>query len=180
MQRPETGGGVDTREKFLLTAERLFGERGINGVSLREISRAVGQRNPSALQYHFGSRDALLIGMAQACALQPGVSRSGVTITAARALGYERTEAARLVFLMSIPVIAGAGLFLLIQIGGFSGIPADMRTAFVLGTVTSAITGWFAVWFLLRLLRTTDFTPFVIYRVVLGLAVFGLLASGFR
>lgn len=60
MQRPGTGGGVDTREKFLLTAERLFGERGINGVSLREISRAVGQRNPSALQYHFGSRDALI------------------------------------------------------------------------------------------------------------------------
>lgn len=128
----------------------------------------------------FGWRDAAALGLAQACALQPGVSRSGVTVTAARALKFDRSDAARLVFLMSIPVIAGAGVYSFLDIGGMSGVPADFRTAFALGMISSAVTGWFAVWGLLQYVRKNDFTPFVIYRVALGLFVLTLVATGVR
>lgn len=128
----------------------------------------------------FGWRDAAIVGLAQACALQPGVSRSGVTVTAARWVGFERSDAARLVFLMSIPVIAAAGVFSFIDIGGFSGIPSDFRAAFLWGVASSAVTGWVAVWGLLAFVRSRDFSPFVAYRVMLGIAVFGILASGWR
>ena len=125
-------------------------------------------------------RDTAVLGLAQACALQPGVSRSGVTVTAARGLGFERADATRIVFLMSIPIIAGAGLYSFIDIGGLDGIPDDFRSAFLWGMAASAVTGFIAVWGLLRFVRSHDFTPFVIYRVLLGLSVFAILASGFR
>ncbi len=115
----------------------------------------------------FGWRTALAVGAAQAVALQPGVSRSGVTLTMSRALGFEREAAARLVFLMSLPVIAGAGLFALADVT----IPSSFRAPFVWGTVASAITGWMAVWATLRLVRSYTFTPFVVYRVLLGVVV---------
>ncbi len=144
---------------LLLGADRLGGSRPIDG---------------------FSWRDAALIGLAQACALQPGVSRSGVTVTAARGLRFERTAATRLVFLMSIPIIAGAGLYSFIDIGGLGGIPADFRAAFLWGMVTSAVTGWLAVWGLLRYVRTRGFSVFVAYRVVAGTSVLLVLATGWR
>ncbi len=128
----------------------------------------------------FSWRDATIVGLAQACALQPGVSRSGVTVTAARWVGFERSDAARLVFLMSIPVIAAAGLYSFIDIGGLSGIPADFRTPFLWGMFSSAVTGWIAVWGLLAFVRRRDFSPFVMYRVAVGISVFAILASGWR
>lgn len=127
-----------------------------------------------------GWRDAAIVGLAQACALQPGVSRSGVTVTAARWVGFERSDAARLVFLMSIPVIAAAGLYSFIDIGGMSGIPSDFRGAFLWGMLSSAVTGWVAVWGLLAFVRSRDFSPFVVYRVVVGLTVLGIVAAGWR
>lgn len=144
---------------LLLYADRLGGERAFDS---------------------FRWRDAAIVGVAQACALQPGVSRSGVTVTAARWLGFDRSDAARLVFLMSIPIIAGAGVFQFLDIGGLDGIPADFRNAFIWGMVTSAITGWIAVWGLLAFVRRRDFSIFAAYRVVLALSVFGILASGWR
>ena len=128
----------------------------------------------------FGLRDAIILGLAQACALQPGVSRSGVTVTAARWRLFERSDATRLVFLMSIPIIAAAGLYAFVDIGGFSGVPADFRWAFFWGTVGSAITGWVAVWGLLAFVRRYDFTIFVIYRVLLGLSVLVVFSAGWR
>jgi undecaprenyl-diphosphatase len=128
----------------------------------------------------FALRDALLVGSAQALALQPGVSRSGVTISAARALGFGRDAAARLSFLMSLPIIAGAGLYEAVDVLGGEGVPARFRPAFAWGVAASAVTGFAAVWLVLRVVRTRSFAPFVVYRVALGLAVLGVVASGWR
>jgi undecaprenyl-diphosphatase len=128
----------------------------------------------------FSTRDAVLMGLGQVLALQPGVSRSAVTISAGRALTFERQSAARIAFLMSVPLIAGAALYQLIDIGGPSGIPDELRWPFVVGMVTSAITGWIAVWGLLRLVRTRTFAALAIYRILLGIFVLSLLASSFR
>lgn len=155
-----------------LTATTLI----VFGLLLLYADRIGGNRSFETLTW----RDTAILGLAQACALQPGVSRSGVTVTAARWVGFDRSEAARLVFLMSIPVIAAAGLFSFVDIGGFSGIPSDFRAPFLWGMASSAVTGWIAVWGLLAFVRSRDFSPFVVYRVVLGLTVFGILASGWR
>jgi undecaprenyl-diphosphatase len=119
----------------------------------------------------FGLRDAALMGLAQAAALQPGVSRSGVTISMGRALGYTRDAAARISFLMSLPIIGGAGLYKGLKVFGGDGIPAGFGPAFAWGMLASAITGFAAVWLLLRYVRTRSFTPFVAYRFLAGAAV---------
>ena len=128
----------------------------------------------------FSVRDATTMGLLQALALSPGVSRSGVTISGARWLGFERDAAARLSFLMSLPIIGGAALYKGLKLVKNGGIPAGFGPAFAWGTIASAITGFIAVWFLLRLVRRSTFTPFVVYRVLAGLAVLGILASSFR
>jgi undecaprenyl-diphosphatase len=119
----------------------------------------------------FEPRSAVAMGVAQACALQPGVSRSGVTISMARFMGYSRDAAARLSFLMSLPIIAGAGLFKGAKVVKDGGLPSGMAAPFFWGTLASGITGFIAIWFLLRLIRTRGFTPFVIYRVLAGLFI---------
>ncbi len=143
----------------LLWADRLGGDRGAEDFSMR---------------------DALTMGVAQALALQPGVSRSGVTITAARRLGFRREAAARLSFLMSLPVIAGAALYKGLDLLVAGGIPAGFGGAFAWGVATSAITGWAAVWGTLRLVRTRTFTPFVIYRALAGAAIVAVAITGWR
>ena len=135
-----------------------------------------GQR--TAEQWTVG--DALKMGFGQALALQPGVSRSGVTMTIALWLRYRRDEAARIAFLMSIPVIAGAGVFQGVQLAGEGGIPADFRSAFFWGFVAAAVSGWFAIWMVLRIVQTHSFFPFVVYRVCLGVLILVLLATGAR
>ena len=124
-------------------------------------------------------RDAILIGLAQAAALQPGVSRSGVTITAARALGIERQEAARFSFLLALPIIGGAGLLKGLDLVK-DGLPAGMGAPFAWGFVASAISGFLVIWLLLAYVRRRDFAPFVIYRVLAGLFVLGIILSGVR
>jgi undecaprenyl-diphosphatase len=112
-------------------------------------------------------RDALLIGAAQAVSLVPGVSRAGVTITAALARDYRRPDAARLSFLLSTPVIVGAGLLKLGE-AAVEGIPRDDLGVIAAGAVTAAVVGWLTIRYLLRLLRTGTFLPFVLYRFGLG------------
>lgn len=124
-----------------------------------------------------GLRDALLMGVGQAVALQPGVSRSGVTMTAGRLAGLGRDGAARFAFLMSLPITAGALLFKAVDVAGEGGIPDGFLAPFLWGIVASGITGWLAVWGTLRLIRTRTFTPFVLYRVVAGLSVLVLYAA---
>ncbi|HAI65723.1 MAG TPA: undecaprenyl-diphosphatase, partial [Acidimicrobiaceae bacterium] len=124
----------------------------------------------------FRLRDALAMGVGQALALQPGVSRSGATLTVSRFLGYERDAAARLVFLMSLPIIAGAGVFALAD----ASIPSDFWPPFLWGMVASALTGYVAVWGTLKLVRSHTFAPFVVYRIVVGVAVLLILTTGWR
>lgn len=116
-------------------------------------------------------RDALLMGAGQAVALQPGVSRSGVTMTAGRLAGLGRDGAARFAFLMSLPITGGALVFKGIDVAGEGGIPDGFAAPFAWGIVASGLTGWLAVWGTLKLIRTRSFAPFVTYRVVVGVAV---------
>jgi len=108
---------------------------------------------------------ALTIGVAQALALVPGTSRSGITMTAARGLGFERDEAARFSFLLGIPAIAGAGLFTVLELReSGQSVPPDAIIAAVL-TFFSALG---AIAFLMALVKRISLLPFVIYRLVLG------------
>jgi undecaprenyl-diphosphatase len=127
-----------------------------------------------------GLADALAMGVGQAIALQPGVSRSGVTITVGRFMGLGRDGAARFAFLMSLPITTGALLFKWFDVQGEGGIPTGMRGPFICGIIASGITGYIAVWGTLKLIRTHSFLPFVLYRLVLGTLVLLLAASSFR
>jgi undecaprenyl-diphosphatase len=126
------------------------------------------------------TRDAVIMGTAQALALQPGVSRSGATMVTGRFLGLGRDGTARFAFLMSLPITAGALAYKFVDVQSEGGIPQDLRSAFVAGIVSSAITGYIAVWGMLKLVRNGSFLPFVVYRLLVGIAVLGLLATSFR
>ena len=140
-------------------------------VVLYLADRLVGMREIST----FNGRHALLMGSAQALALQPGVSRSGATISMGRFLGYERDAAARISFLMSVPITGGVGLYKAVSVFVLGdGLPPGFAAPFFWGTVASAVTGFVAVWGLMRLIRTRTFFPFVVYRIVLGLFVIGV------
>jgi len=112
-------------------------------------------------------RDAIIMGLAQTLALIPGTSRSGITISAARKLGYQRQDAARLSMLMSIPTIAASGLLLGLDVlaGADIGLARDGAIAAALSFLAALI----ALTLMMRLLRSVSFTPYVIYRIFLGL-----------
>jgi undecaprenyl-diphosphatase len=125
-----------------------------------------------------GPREGLLLGTAQALALQPGVSRSGVTITAARAMGLDRESAARFSFLLSLPIIAGAGAYKAVDLAqtGLQGHAAE----FVAGMAASAISGFVVIWGLLRYLKRHDFTVFLGYRAAVAAIVVILIVANVR
>jgi undecaprenyl-diphosphatase len=144
---------------------------------------------PMVLAERYGSRtrdvgetrplDALGIGAAQAVALIPGVSRSGITISVGMFAGFKREEAATFAFLLSAPIIAAAGgkqVFDVIR-GEEAGASAGLDV-YLVGLVTASLVGYAAVAFLLRFLRTNTLYPFVYYRVVLGGVVLALVAAG--
>ncbi|MEQ1874765.1 MAG: undecaprenyl-diphosphate phosphatase [Ilumatobacteraceae bacterium] len=145
------------------------------GVLLGWADRRAGQRTLG----DYTTGDALKVGAAQVLALNPGTSRSGITMTAARYLGFTRDAAARASFLMAIPVTAGAVALKMFKLIG-DGIPDGLGVPMIVGIVTSGISGWVAVWGTLRLVRTRTFTPFVVYRIALGVVVLSLLATGVR
>ena len=124
-------------------------------------------------------RDGLWIGLAQVLALAPGTSRSGITITAARWLGLDRDSAARFSFLMLIPVVAGATLAKAASAVS-EGLPEGVAGPMVVGTIAAAVSGYWAISFLLRLVRTTSYRPFVLYRYVAGIAILLIIATGLR
>jgi len=145
------------------------------GVILLWADRQSGQRDVES----FTVRDAISLGFAQVLSLNPGTSRSGITITAARRQGFSRDAAARVSFLMGVPVIAGAVAYKLIKLIS-DGMPDGLLIPMVVGIVTSGISGWLAMWGMIRLLRTRSFTPFVAYRIIGGVAILGLIASNLR
>ncbi len=145
------------------------------GVLLLWADRRQGTRTLS----DYTATDAVKVGLAQVIALNPGTSRSGITMTAARLLGFDRDSAARASFLMAIPVTAGAVAFKLLKLAS-DGIPDGLGTAMVVGIITSALSGWLAVWGLLKLVRSRTFAPFVFYRFALAALVWVLMIAGVR
>ncbi|HEB93609.1 MAG TPA: undecaprenyl-diphosphate phosphatase [Gammaproteobacteria bacterium] len=117
-------------------------------------------------EYQLGWKDILIIGIAQAVALIPGTSRSGVTMTAGLMLGLSREGAARFSFLLSIPVIVLAGGLKGLDLAK-EAVPVDWGVM-IIGVVTSAITAYVCIHFFLKLLERIGMLPFVIYRLVLG------------
>jgi undecaprenyl-diphosphatase len=145
------------------------------GLFLAWADRRRGQRTFEEMT----SRDAIAIGLAQVIALNPGTSRSGISISAARVMGFDRDTAVRFSFLLSVPVTAGAVAVKLLDLFA-DGIPEGLLIPMVVGILTSGISGWLAVAGLLKLVRSKSFDAFVIYRVVAGVAILAIAASGWR
>jgi undecaprenyl-diphosphatase len=146
------------------------------GVVLLVVDRASERRQRWRVLADTSWATALAIGCAQALALIPGVSRSGATICMALLLGYRRSEAARFSFLLSVPAIAGAGLF---EMGdALEAIPGDDVIALALATTVAAISGYAAIAWLMRWLSQRRMTVFGGYRIAVGLALLVLLITG--
>jgi len=121
---------------------------------------------------HLTLPTSFFIGLSQALAIIPGVSRSGITMTAALLLGMTRDGAARFSFLLSAPIIFGAAA---IKIPHIISNPSLITAEFIIGMVVSCITGIASIGFLLRYVRTKTFLPFVWYRFILGALIFSMV-----
>jgi len=126
-----------------------------------------------------GPRQGLYIGLAQVLALAPGVSRSGITISAGRFLGLDRDSAARMSFLLLAPITAGAVVYKAYEAVS-EGLPHGVAGPMIVGTAAAAVSGYLAIAGLLALVRTRSYDPFVVYRVLAGIAVLLLIATGVR
>jgi undecaprenyl-diphosphatase len=128
-----------------------------------------------------GWKGAVMLGLAQCLALMPGVSRSGVTITAARFMKLDRDSAARLSFLLLIPIVFGAAVLKGVKdilLG--SGLPPGSAGPFVVGMVAAAVVGLVAIWGLLGYVRRHTYSLFVLYRLALAAAILVVIAAGWR
>jgi undecaprenyl-diphosphatase len=128
-------------------------------------------------QRHLGEigwADAIVIGVAQALAIVPGVSRSGITITAGFFRGLERDAAARFSFLLLTPAVAGAAVLKLWKLHKEGGVSVDMRMPFAVGILVSGIVGAVVIGFFLRYLKGRSLYPFIYYRIVFGIIVIAL------
>jgi undecaprenyl-diphosphatase len=134
------------------------------------IADVVGRQKKKLDSLYLG--DAILIGLSQALAIIPGVSRSGSTITTGRLLGIERQDAANFSFLMATPIIAGAGLHEAPKI-----IHAGIHGPVILGFVSSAIFGIIAIAALVKFVRTRTYQPFAWYRIALAIFVIAVAFS---
>ncbi|MBX3133160.1 MAG: undecaprenyl-diphosphate phosphatase [Gemmatimonadaceae bacterium] len=119
------------------------------------------------------ARDALLVGLAQCLALVPGVSRSGATITAGRALGFDRSSAAVFSFLMSLPIISAAAIFKVPDALRETGLSLPL----VVGIAAAAASSWVAIAVLLRFVRSRSYAVFAVYRFALAAVIFALIAT---
>jgi undecaprenyl-diphosphatase len=124
-----------------------------------------------------GFFDTQAIGLAQAMALIPGVSRSGVTITAGLFMGLTREGAARFSFLLSVPAVLASGVFELIDLIE-RGLAGEGLVHLILATLVAAVTGYASIAFLLRWLQTRSTFIFIVYRIALGSLILGLSAQG--
>ena len=139
------------------------------------VGEAVGTRTRRASKLGFG--EALVIGLAQATALVPGVSRSGATITLGLFLGLRREEAAKFSFLMSVPIIAGAGSLQLLKVIA-AGIDAWQVLLFIVGFAASAGVGYVTIRFLINYLTEHSLRAFAYYRFAVAAVVVVLLLLG--
>jgi len=127
-----------------------------------------------------GLGTAVAVGFAQSLALMPGVSRSGVTITAARFLGLDRDSAARISFLLLIPIVFGASLWEGVNDVILSDLPPGSGGPFLVGMIASAASGLLAIWALLGYVRRHNLTIFVVYRLALSAFILFLIAANIR
>lgn len=142
----------------------------VMGALLWVVDAKVPQaRNREAMRW----QDALLVGFAQCLALVPGVSRSGATITAGRALGLDRGSAAVFSFLMSLPIISAAAAFKVPDALRESGLSLPL----FVGIAAAALSSWLAIAVLLRFLKSHSYAVFALYRCVLGALILGLIAT---
>jgi undecaprenyl-diphosphatase len=127
-----------------------------------------------------GVREAVLVGLAQSLALAPGVSRSGITITAGRFLGLGRDEAARIAFLLLVPITLGAVAWQGLTDVVLGDVPPGSTGPFVVGVLAAAASGAVAIVALLGYVRRHDYSVFVVYRLLVAVFVFALIVTGVR
>jgi undecaprenyl-diphosphatase len=125
-------------------------------------------------------RTGFLIGVSEVLALMPGVSRSGITITTGRFAGLSRDAAARFSFLLLIPVVFGAVLYKGVKHVVINSLPAGSTGPFVVGTIAAAAVGLVAIDLLLGYVRRHDYSPFVVYRLMVAAAILIIIATGVR
>ena len=196
LYRPEYRGHLDARMGWYViigslpivvlgvllkdVIERDFRNLWVIGTMLIVMGIVLGIADRTARQdrtmKQVGMKHAVLLGIAQALALIPGVSRSGATISMGLFLGLEREAATRFAFLLAIPAVVGAGIFELGEIANGSNEYGWGPT--IVATVVSFVVGYAAIAWLLRYVSTHSYTPFVIYRIALGLLTLGLLSAG--
>ena len=161
--------------------ESLFGKPGwvalfmLVTAVLLTLGELLGKRRREIAD--LGWPDALVIGLAQASAIAPGISRSGATISTGLFRGLERDAAARFSFLLATPIIFGAGLFKLLDLGSMAD-PAGQIPALAAGFLAAALSGYVCIWALLRYLRRGSLYPFAIYCACAG--VFFLIVAWVR
>jgi undecaprenyl-diphosphatase len=141
----------------------------------------VDRRRPQARDLEtVGVKEGFAIGVAQSLALAPGVSRSGITITAGRFIGLDRDSAARLSFLLLIPTTLGAVIWKGVNDVVLADLPPGWQGPFVVGMLAALSSGLLAIVFLLGFVRRHSYAPFVIYRIAVAVLVLGLIAAGVR
>ena len=138
------------------------------------------RREPTRRMSDLGLGTALAVGLAQSLALAPGVSRSGITISAARFLGLDRDSAARFSFFLLVPVVFGASVWKGLTDVVLGDLPPGSAGPFVVGMVAAAVSGLAAIWALLGYVRRHDYTVFVVYRLLAALLIALLIASNAR
>ncbi|HEU6444207.1 MAG TPA: undecaprenyl-diphosphatase UppP [Gaiellaceae bacterium] len=141
---------------------------------------AVDRRPTTRSLESVGVKEGLAIGVAQSLSLAPGVSRSGITISAARFIGLDRDSAARLSFLLLIPTTFGAILWKGVNDVLLGDLPPGWQGPFVVGMLAAAASGLLAIVFLLGFVRRHTYAPFVVYRLIVSALVLGLIAAGVR
>jgi undecaprenyl-diphosphatase len=146
----------------------------IIGAMVMLAAEVFGSRTRSFRELN--AKDATVVGFAQVLALAPGVSRSGITISAGMLDGLDREAATHFAFLMSAPIIAGSGLYEAVKLAK-DGFPAHGPGVFVAGFITSAITGLLAIGFMMKFMKKYTLKPFIIYRVALAALVFIIIAA---
>jgi undecaprenyl-diphosphatase len=139
------------------------------------LAEKIGSRTRSLAE--LGVRDGLLVGLAQACALVPGCSRSGSTLTAALLLSIKREDAARFSFLLGIPAIVLSGLLELKKMLD-AGLNTASTSSLLAGLAVSTVVSYLSIWWLLNFLRSHSTAVFVAYRLIFGVAVVALAAAG--
>lgn len=143
------------------------------GIAMLLIDRYADGRDSTRPLSSITLQDAVLVGLAQTLALVPGVSRSGATICMALLIGFSRSDAARFSFLLSIPAIAGAGIFEARE--AFRVLGRDALPALAVGTGVAAVSGYMAIAWLIKFLGSHDLFGFAVYRILAGLALLGAL-----